>query len=277
MPLPVDMACPPTTPRAEVRVEVVNTGWVQADWARVSTDGREGEVQLPLLVGMIHHPRGLVLVDSGLGLATREGRYPGFPLSLLGGHEIPAGMPLAERLTEVPLLVLMTHLHYDHVGGLLDIRPREVWTTEADLLRYHGAGLGLNRALRREVPWAPKDLRAGAATQRLGRPALDVLGDGSVWYLSLPGHTPGAAAVLVQADDGPWLFIGDTAWVDAHLEDARRPFLTRLLIDAEPRAALDSLLWARMLKERCPSLRIIPGHEPRLADGLSSHPLEPSP
>lgn len=278
MPLPtppVELGCPDRVPGVELRVEVVTTGFVSNDWKRVVDDGRRGPIRMPLLVGVIHHPQGTVLVDSGLGVATREGRYPPFPLSALGSAEIPVGAAMVERLTAPPRIVLMTHLHYDHVGGLLDLMPAEVWTTAADLARYHGVGLGLTRALRREVNWVPVDLVDGHATRVLGRPARDVMGDGTIWYLALEGHTPGAAAVLVQAEDGPWLFVGDTAWVDAHLGEARRPWLTRLVVDAEPGKARESLEWARQLKRECPALRIITGHEPSLGDGAQSSPPSP--
>ncbi len=274
MPLPLppyEIECPAAVSSA-IQVEVVNTGWVHNDWKRVVDDGRSGPIHMPLLVGVISHPDATILVDSGLGLATRQGSYPPFPLSLLGSHDIPAGMAMVERLAEPPAIVLMTHLHYDHVGGLLDLNAGEVWTTEADLSRYHGVGLGLSRALKTQVNWVPKRLEDGSSTRVLGRPALDVLGDGSTWYLSLPGHTPGAAAVLVQAEDGPWLFVGDTAWVDAHLDGARRPWLTRLAVDAEPRGAHESLQWVRQLRDECPALRVITGHEPSLADGARSTP-----
>lgn len=269
MPLPLppfDLSCPVAV-SSDIQVQVVNTGWVHNDWKRVVDDGRSGPVSLPLLVGVIKHPKGTVLVDSGLGLQTRAGAYPPFPLSLLGAAEVPEGMAMVERLPGPPLLVLMTHLHYDHVGGLLDLKASEVWTTQADLSRYHGVGLGLSRALKNDVNWVAKTLEDGHSRRVLGRPALDVLGDASIWYLSLPGHTPGAAAVLVQAEDGPWLFVGDTAWVDAHLEGSRRPWLTRLAVDAEPRGAHKSLRWARQLNQACPDLRIVTGHEPSLAEG----------
>ena len=44
---------------------------------------------------------------------------------------------------------------------------------------------------------------------------LDVFGDGSVWALSVPGHTPGSTAYLVRSKAGPVLLTGDachTRW-----------------------------------------------------------------
>jgi len=269
--LPALFACPTPAPVPTVSVEVVTTALVHADWKQVVDDGTAGAVDLPVQVGLIRHPDATIAVDAGLGLAARAGDYPGFPLSAIMAFTVPEGAALVEQLAAPPDLFLMTHLHYDHVGGLLDFPGATVWTTEDDW-RAYGANArgGFPKALREGLDWRPQDLDAHGASMVLGRPALDVLGDGTVWYLSLTGHTPGAAAVLARAEDGPWLFVGDTAWVEAHLDGARRPPMVRAVIDSHPREVVQSVRWAQALKEQCPDLRVVVGHEPANAAGLSS-------
>lgn len=41
--------------------------------------------------------------------------------------------------------------------------------------------------------------------------AVDIFGDGSVWALWLPGHTPGTTAYLVRSTKGPVLLAGTSA------------------------------------------------------------------
>ncbi|MCB9779473.1 MAG: MBL fold metallo-hydrolase [Alphaproteobacteria bacterium] len=271
-PLPVDLACPPPTADPAVHVEVVTTAYVHDDWKRVVDDGTTGPVAMAVMVGIVRTPDTTLLIDAGLGRSSAAGEYPGFPITALSELEVVA--PIADQLDAPPDLVLLTHPHYDHVGGLFDLPDVPVWITEADWRAYGKTTVGFPKRLKRAVDWRPVALRAGQASQVLGRPAVDVLGDGRIWYLSLPGHTPGAAAVLVRAEDGPWLFIGDTAWVDKHLEGARRPWLTRTLLDADVHEVAESLEWARWLKAECPDLRVIAGHEPTLAGGLASSPQE---
>lgn len=274
IPIPAALVCPPATPEPTVQVEVVTAGVVAADWRQVVDDGTEGAVDLPSLVGIIHHPEALVTVDAGLGLETRAGTYPGFPLNLMGELTVAEGTALIERIGHPPDLVLMTHLHYDHIGGLLDMPGTTVWTTLDDWRAFAHSVPGFPGRMKKAVDWRPHDVREGRAQQVLGRPAIDVLGDGTIWYLSLPGHTPGAAAVLVRAEDGPWLFVGDTAWVDKHLEGARRPPLVRAIINADNRQVAEGQAWAGWLKQNCPELRVIAGHEPALAGGVHSTPAE---
>ena len=39
---------------------------------------------------------------------------------------------------------------------------------------------------------------------------IDVFGDGSLWALYVPGHTPGSTAFLARTPNGPVLMTGDT-------------------------------------------------------------------
>lgn len=44
---------------------------------------------------------------------------------------------------------------------------------------------------------------------------IDIFGDGSLWALSVPGHTSGTTAYLARTKAGPVLLVGDashTAW-----------------------------------------------------------------
>ncbi|AKU90371.1 Beta-lactamase-like [Vulgatibacter incomptus] len=40
---------------------------------------------------------------------------------------------------------------------------------------------------------------------------VDVFGDGSLWAIWVPGHTPGSVAYLARTVRGPVLFVGDTS------------------------------------------------------------------
>jgi N-acyl homoserine lactone hydrolase len=256
--------CPGPALHAGVHVSVLNTGWVHTDARKVSANMEKNSMLLPLLVGQIEHPTGNVYVDAGLGDSTRNQQFPRFPLSATN-IDIPPGFTLAEQANEPPGIVLMTHLHYDHVGGLLDLsQETEVWTTTREWNSKGTSNVGFpEKQMLTAVRWNPIHLEAGHAQERLGRPAVDVRGDGTIWYLSTPGHTPGAASVLVHATDGAWLFIGDIAWVDAHLENTHRPKWVSVVVDGRPRQQRDALQWARQLHRECPNLQIVAGHETR--------------
>lgn len=262
-PAPFDLSCPAATPDSTVTVEVVSSGILHADRKLVVNTGESGPIDLSLNMGLIHHPQGLVMVDSGMGQATRDGKWPHFPLSPKGNELAPGSTAKDRGLS--PLRVLLTHAHYDHIGGLMDLPGAEVWLWPAEWAYMHGFDLSAGDVLASDLHFKPV-LPDGWV---MGRPAADVMGDGTVWYLQLPGHTPGAAAVLVRAKDAQYLFIGDTAWVRDHLENARRPWYTAALIDADLGLLNQSLQWARWLHHNCPDLRVITGHDLRDLTGTT--------
>ncbi len=243
-------------------------GFVPSRWERATNSGKRGPVRLPSLVGVVRHPNGLVLVDTGIGEATRRGEYPGWPLQGLFHPELAPAGSIAAQLDQAPRLVVLTHLHYDHVSGLLDLPPTTVWMDRRDWWAYGPGAPGVPaRRLSAMHTVEPLDLDTpGRAGRALGRPAVDAFGDDAITVISTPGHSPGSVSVLVQAADGPWLFIGDTFWLDEQLDGWNRPWLTRLAVDSDWRALRRSQAWTRWLASHCPDLHVVAAHEPRWAE-----------
>ena len=52
---------------------------------------------------------------------------------------------------------------------------------------------------------------------------LDLLGDGSIWAISTPGHSPNHVSYLVNAQSGPVLITGDACAYHAQFEHRIRP------------------------------------------------------
>jgi N-acyl homoserine lactone hydrolase len=87
---------------------------------------------------------------------------------------------------------------------------------------------------------------------------LDLLGDGSIWAISTPGHSPNHVSYLVNAQSGPVLITGDACAYHAQFEHRIRP--TPGVDDQE--AAIRSLAGLRELYDRFPTLQVMVGHEP---------------
>jgi N-acyl homoserine lactone hydrolase len=257
IPTPVDLACPTAAPEGGITVEVVAAGELSTDWKNVVDDGTTGPVVLPLVVGIIRHPRATILVDAGLGQTTRDKRWPLWPASMFP-VQVPTWTSIAERVG-MPTRVLITHSHYDHVGGLFDLPGIDTWITPED---YALAVPGMPVRLSEGVRWRQIDVRH-SPHRALGRPAVDVMADDLIEWIWTPGHSPGSTSVLVRAVDKAWLFVGDTAWVDKHLGTARRPPLVRAVIDSDQIQLEGSLSWARWIVSNCPEVEVVAGHDPR--------------
>jgi glyoxylase-like metal-dependent hydrolase (beta-lactamase superfamily II) len=225
------------------------------------------KIPIVLLVGVIRHPTaGDFVVDTGvseeLARRDRKGAVRGLtravtkpmePLETLEG--IVARKELDVRG------VLLTHSHFDHVLGLPDLLP--------DVPIYVGPGeLRQRRKLNGLLRPTMARLFEGRDPVREIDPAtaialdpfpavVDLVGDGSIWGIVVEGHTKGSMAWLVNATDGPALFVGDTSHTRWGWDHGVPP--GTFTSDHELNAvALEQL---RSLVQAHPEIRVYVGHE----------------
>lgn len=114
--------------------------------------------------------------------------------------------------------VFFTHLHADHISGLPDIAndvPLYVGaleSTDSSFKNLFVRGL-TDQLLKDKQPLREWDFQADPQHSFEG--IIDVFEDGSVFAISVPGHTAGSTAFLVRTTHGPVLLTGDaciTRW-----------------------------------------------------------------
>jgi len=188
-----------------------------------------------------------LLFDSGLGM---------MPIK-----------PVVMTLTSLPVTVINSHTHFDHVGGnadFADVRAMATPFTDARMAGYSHAGVasevsptalcgnrpaGLDTAAFRSRPWS--------AAARIGDGTRFDLGGRSLEVIATPGHTPDAIALLDRAHGllwtgdsfyaGPiWLFLPETD-LDAYQRSIDRlaalvPTLRRVLPAHNTVAVMPSVL-----------------------------------
>lgn len=156
--------------------------------------------------------------------------------------------------------VLLTHLHLDHVSGLRDVPasvpvytgPGEASARGALMLATQGS---TDRALEGRGPIRELPFEADASGRFAG--VLDLFGDGSLWAILSPGHTPGSTAFLARTPDGPVLFTGDVCHTAFGWEHGVSPG-TFTMDRAANRRSLAAL---RALVERHPTIDVRLGHQ----------------
>ena len=244
-----------------MRVELLIAGWFTAPagiWRR--GDDMDRRVRLPVPAYLIETGDERILVDTGLhpdAVADPERRY-GRP-DALGPVVAELDQSIAGQVDlETITKVVMTHLHYDHAGGLSLLPPsvpvvvqRREWEAAQD-----PAAIAKNFYL-------PVDYAEVADQITVVDGDLDLLGDGSVVLLSTPGHTPGHQSV--QIGDG-LVIGGDVSHFASGLDDHRFPVFAH---DFEEQAASAERL--RTLRDA--GAVVTPGHDP---DVLRPGPLSPA-
>ncbi len=174
----------------------------------------KGNEEAVIYAYALDHPLfGRVLIDSGVS-TDLDSRLNA--IMRRGVHDLGVR---TERTTEqwlagqvAPRAVFVTHLHFDHIGGLIDLPV----TTPV----YVGRGEAQERSRINLLLGSPADaiLRGyGPLREWAFQPdpdgafegVLNVFGDGSVWAIHVPGHSAGSTAYLINAVDGAKLVVGD--------------------------------------------------------------------
>jgi glyoxylase-like metal-dependent hydrolase (beta-lactamase superfamily II) len=254
---------------------------------------RRGELACHCL--LVETRSGLVLVDTGLGLRdVREPRtrLSAFFLALLSPdlrEEMTAVRQVA-RLGYDPRDVrhiVLTHLDFDHAGGLDDFPHATVHLLAAEETAAKAQHTWLDRQRYRPQQWSTEpswraysanggDLWYGFAKVR----ALEGVSD-DIAMIPLVGHTFGHAGIAVRrAGSEHWLLQAGDAYFYHEEMDLDRPRCTpglrfyQWMMQKDGEARLANQQRLRELKRRHgAAVQVCCGHDPHEFERFAGHPL----
>ena len=126
---------------------------------------------------------------------------------------------VVKQLTKLPILVINSHSHYDHIGGNYEFN--NILALKTDFTLKHAKEGWNHEAVKHEVTQeaicleklskfdtANYSIRPYKISQFLANNDIIDLGDRKIKVISVPGHTPDAVALLDQSKG--YLWTGDT-------------------------------------------------------------------
>ena len=224
----------------KLAMPLFNTGWNE-------------DIAINFYTWVIRDQQGEVtLVDTGTGTnLAKERKLTGF----VPPEELVSRLGVSpEQVTRV----VLTHMHYDHAGGM-DAYP-ELFPKAKFYVQKREFDFWLNNPLSQRAPY--KNLQSAAGNRGVGELAKGprlVLVDGDkvigpdMQLLLTPGHTPGLQSILLPTAKGQAIVASDSA----HLARSFKDDVPSCLIT-------DMLAWLRTydkLRAKAPLENIFPGHD----------------
>ncbi len=242
-------------------------------------------VQFPIMSVLIERDNDLVLFDTGIGTRIEQEMRPPVYWGNLFFHRCvmrtrfdPRRDALVHQLPRLGFKpsdikhVIISHLHWDHAGGMRDFPDahfyvgRKEWDFASGLsggllfknafIKEQFCGAGLNIELIETNPHKPfKNFPA----------SHDLFGDGSMLLVDLPGHSPGLMGLHLRMPSGRrFFFSADTFYFPEGLEQRiPKSKLMALLVSEGPEAG-SSIEQVYRLMSSEPDLEIVGSHDHRL-------------
>ena len=216
----------PRTFAGGVTVRVVRAGWFRPDaggffgvvpkplWSRLTQADERGRLLCRLNLLLIEAGGRRVLVETGTGvrMTDKDRDIKGVE----GGDPAAALRELGEDPASIDFVVL-SHLHYDHAGGMLGTDERPAFPNARYVVQRDESEAAHGEELRNQGIMEVEQLDAVRAAGQLAEVHGDVELLEGVRVLRTGGHTRGSQAVLIGTD-GPGeraIFWGDlipTRW-----------------------------------------------------------------
>jgi len=225
---------------------------------------------------LVRHPAGDLLIDTG-NSSHFDDEIRSFPLGTWMKLRFLAGLLKAERplppllgeLKEDPAKlrwVILSHVHLDHAGGLMDLPRLPVLLSREELQfandpSVQAKGFVIAAHVQKFPSVEAPTLRFEAKPYETFDESADLYKDGSVVVVPLRGHTPGSVGIFVNLSPARRLFyVGDA--VDDERGFEQRVGKSLILQDSDNDATLANQVVGRLteLHAKAPDLAIIPAH-----------------
>lgn len=237
-----------------MRLVPLEIGQIAMGMERVT--GVAESVVFPVVSWLIEHEQGVLLFDTGMhvdlqtsfdriGAETAESITPAFS----AGEELTARLAQRGMRPSDIDQVIVSHLHFDHVGGNEEVPDARVVVQQAEWAAGH------DQRLIDYGVYNPADYDHGHDVHEIDG-QHDVFGDGRVVCLPTPGHTRGHQSLRLELASGPVVLTGDCVYLESMLDDMVVPTMGSERAQQQQRESMRML--ASLRNDGC---RLLYGHD----------------
>lgn len=227
---------------------------------------------LPVSAYLIEHPKGKFLVDTGWardmspdGVFDKKAQIKSLGsrlLYLVNQGRVPMGECIDEHLVKMGLrdedidAVLLTHLDCDHANGLRQVKNAKTFYVSQDEVNFakkHPERY--NKGWWKDIPLC--EFTWNDTQGPVGR-SYDLVGDGSIELINIPGHADGLFAVKVKNEEGKFvLLFSDGGYARKSWEE-----MITSGIAADKKQQKQSLAWIREQSLDPDCIESLANHDP---------------
>ncbi|MTJ15065.1 MBL fold metallo-hydrolase [Anabaena sp. UHCC 0187] len=265
-----------------LKVTFFQAGYCTHPEAIVVQDGRWKTTNFPSLFALISHPQiGAILFDTGYSdrffqeTSSFPFRLYAFTTPVYFQPEDSAVYQLQKAGIEPEAVkyIIISHFHADHIGGLKDFPNAQFicFNSAYQAVKYRRginalkagflSGLLPSDFEQRVIFVEDKQTVSLLPKYAPFTTGFDLLGDGSLIAVELPGHATGQLGLFfIDADHHNYFLIADACWLSRAYQEFIKPHPITNLIFANKQEYVDTLSKIHQLHKLNPELKIIPTH-----------------
>ncbi len=268
--------------KAIMKINILNAGYCTAPEHIAIHGGRWRTIHFPAMFALFRHPKfGAMLFDTGYSYRffDETKKFPKrfyrwmTPVTL---HEEDLVVNQLATFNLQPRdisHVFISHFHADHIGSLPDLSwSRFVYMPHAfSHLRNLSPSEDMKHAYLRGL--IPTDFDSRSQLVDMSKPILlakeyapfktgyDLLGDGSIIGVELPGHALGQMGIFARDDDDKlFFFVADAAWLKRSIVENRPPHKIANFLFPDPKVYRETLGNLQTYYLTHPDTHVIPSH-----------------
>ena len=173
--------------------------------------------KLPIMCVLIEHEGRYILYDTGANMFAMKGHWPAHIQDTYDLHQdieqnLEIQLAKCGVRTEQIDTVIISHMHFDHIGNLHMFKDADIYVPKADFMEAHTT-VRVSDDPTTYGGYVKSDLDVVLSKVHLVEDEFEIIP--GVKLLNLPGHTPALLGLMIQLQgEGTFIFSMDAIYIN---------------------------------------------------------------